>query len=74
MQLGLVSHRAVQDRLHGLDIALEPFEGVEHRLSDAAANADLVPRLCHGPSVSAAGVIHRHPRGVIGVRVLTRAG
>jgi hypothetical protein len=54
----------MEDPLDRLDVALESVEGVEHRLSHAATNTDLVAPLGHCRNLPAGGVSHRHPAGV----------
>src|SRR3954451_18502886 len=48
VQLGLVADLPVQDGLDALAVALEHVEALEHRLAQAAADAELVLRRGHG--------------------------
>ena len=50
VELGLIAHGAVEDRLHLLDGALHVIEGGQHGLAHATADADLVMGLRHAQS------------------------
>ena len=50
VELALIAHGAVKDRLHLLDVALHVIEGGQHGLAHATADADLVVGLRHAQS------------------------
>jgi len=50
VELGLIAHGPVEDRLHPLDRALHVIEGGQHGLAHATADADLVVGLRHAQS------------------------